>query len=213
MIILEGPDGSGKTTLLELLTEKFQLPKHERFCTSDGPYGDLASLAFRDVRTMTNQTLSIYDRHPFLSEYAYASAIPERVVGEAFLEGWAIDCLKQLSRNSLVIMCLPPFAQVLQNVTGCQLCQHPDHTGKTCTKVAESDHDPDCISFCNCVEMSPPHHMSGVAENIGPIYQMYQLLHVFWPEKNNIILYNYTDGNSLRRVLSRCQLHISNWNR
>lgn len=209
MIILEGPDGSGKTTLLELLTEKFNLPKHERFCTSDGPHGDLASLAFRDARTMRSQPLSIYDRHPFLSEYAYASAIPERVVGDAFLEGWAIDTLRSVARHSLVILCLPPFRNVLQNVTGCQLCNHPDHTGKEfCTKFSQETEEP-----CGCIEMSPPHHMSGVAENIGPIYQMYQLLHVFWPDKNNIMLYDYTDRNSLMRVLSRVQLHISNWGR
>lgn len=209
MIILEGPDGSGKTTLLEILEQKFQLPKHERFCTSDGPFDDLARLAYKDVQTMPNQPLSIYDRHPFISEYAYAAAIPERTIRLDFLEGWAVSTLRQFARHSLVVLCLPPFANVLQNVTGCQLCAHPDHTGKQCVAVSEDEFER--IQFCGCEEMSPPHHMEGVADNIGPIYQMYQLLHVFWPNKDQVILYDYTDRNSLMRVLSRIQLHIANW--
>lgn len=214
MIVLEGPDGSGKTTLLEMLEGKFQLPKHPRFVGSTNrheiTHAELARKAFQDVQTMPNQTLSIYDRHPFLSEYAYAAAIPERTIPLEFLEGWAVSTLRQFARHSLIVLCLPPFSNVLQNVTGCQLCDHPDHTGKSCTRV-KGELDDGNLEFCTCDEMSPPTHMAGVADNIGPIYQMYQLLHVFWPNKDQIILYDYTDRNSLMRVLSRIQLHIANW--
>lgn len=210
MLILEGPDGSGKTTLLEVLQEKFRLPQHERFCTSDGPFDDLARLAFKDVQTMITQPLSIYDRHPLLSEYAYASAIPERIVRGEFLEGWAVSVLQQFARESLVILCLPPFKEVLKNVTQCHNCQHADHTEKRCSAFWDLETQP---KQCECEHYEPPHHMVGVATNIGPIYQMYQLLHVFWPERNNILIYDYTDPRSIMRVFSRCQLHISSWNR
>lgn len=207
MLILEGPDGSGKTTLQGILQEKFQLPAHPRFCTSDGPQDDLARAVFRDARELETQPLSIYDRHPFLSEFAYATAIPERFVRDDFLEGWVTPLLNKVARLSLVILCLPPFEVVNQNVTGCQLCNHPVHTER-CTKADITDNS---VTVCECEEFQPSRHMNGVAENVAEIYQMYRLLRLFWPEQNNIIVYDYTNPESIKRVFSRCQLHISGW--
>lgn len=207
MIILEGPDGAGKSTLLEILQEKFALPQHARFSTSEGgPLPDVAKLAFRDVQSIHTQPLSIYNRHPLISEYAYRSAIPEMMVHDDFLEAWALNMLSAFSKASLVIFCMPPYAHIRHNILSCQACQHIHPVMSVGCNLVKSDG-----LLCDCTEMVYRKEMPGVVENIAAIYQMYRLLRVFWPNSQKLITYDYTDPNSIKRVFSRCQIHISEW--
>ena len=212
MIVLEGPDGSGKTSLLQNLVAHFKLPQHERACTSSGPIDEVARWAHKDVTTLHTQPLSIYDRHPLISEYTYANAIPERAVRPDFVSGWAPKLLQQFSQSVLLIMCIPPFSEVVKNVRACLDCGHEHHrvSGKpiTCRAVINLEHEP---SICMCVEEVTPHHMVGVAENILPIYQMYETLSVFWPNQQSLIIYDYTKPESIKRVFSRVQIHVTQW--
>ncbi len=206
MITLEGPDGAGKSTLLGILQEKFQLPQHERFSTSEGgPVPDVAKKAFRDIQSVHTQPLSIYDRHPMISEYAYRTAIPELMIRDDFLEAWAQNMLKAYARAHLVIFCIPPYPTIRQTILSCQACKHTHRPGSDHCYASTGD------DLCPCDEMIYRKEMSGVVENIAAIYQMYRLLHTFWPEPSRTILYDYTDPESIKRVFSRCQIHISEW--
>lgn len=115
-IIVEGPDGAGKTTLVQELQGHFpKMELHPRFCTStEGPVVNLAEEVYKDAKA--TPTHWIYDRHPTLSEYIYASTIPGRKVSAAFLSDTMGRIRQRVARTSLVIFCLPPFSVVETNV-------------------------------------------------------------------------------------------------
>lgn len=116
MIILEGCDGSGKSTLLEQLKERFQLPIHNRFCTSeDGPIPHLFREVYDDLRTWDDQPCSIFDRHSLISEYIYSLTTRDGDIDPQFLTGVASTMLTKFAESSLVIMCMPPFENVKEN--------------------------------------------------------------------------------------------------
>lgn len=116
MIIVEGPDGAGKTTLIEKLKERYNLPVHERFCTSEGPVDNLFHTIFEDLLTWDKQPLSIFDRHSLMSEYVYSLCIPDRVIDKQFLGSVAATMLRRLAYQSLVILCMPPFEHITANI-------------------------------------------------------------------------------------------------
>lgn len=115
MILLEGPDGGGKTTLLNQLVEQWQLPVMPRFADTHGPKHDLYRLVYEDQIGRGNQKCSIYDRHPLVSEYIYGSVLGRGIRTE-FLGSSAKMMRQQLASDCLVILCLPPFETVHQNV-------------------------------------------------------------------------------------------------
>lgn len=218
MITLEGPDGAGKSTLLTILQSKFNLPKHEKFSTSmGGPLDNIARLAFRDVESVHTQPLSIYDRHPMVSEYVYTTAIPERIISDELFEAWAQNILRQYARAHFVVFCLPSYSTVKRNVLGCSnlICRHwsTDHSNVN----ADDDLSNPCTALtseltrCPCPNWQPRIEMPGVVENLAAIYQMYRLLITYWPEPNRMIVYDYNNPESIKRVFSRCQIHISEW--
>lgn len=118
MIILEGPDGGGKTTLLNRLCKDTGLPAHERASDSvAGPKVDLYAWTVRDMHSWRNSKVSIYDRHPLTSEHIYGPTVrhdlrPGFEMGNAYLA----EMRRQLRTQALVLICLPPFEVVEQNV-------------------------------------------------------------------------------------------------
>jgi hypothetical protein len=114
-IIVEGPDGSGKTTLIQELQHQFpEMQIHPRFCTSlEGPIDNLAEAVYHS--TVTKPTHYIHDRHPIISEYVYASAIPTRSVNPAFLSNGMSRLRLRLANYSLMVWCMPSLPQVIEN--------------------------------------------------------------------------------------------------
>lgn len=111
MIILEGPDGSGKSSLLKKLTKRFELPIHNRFCTSEkGPIPHLFREVYDDLRVWNEQPCSIFDRHSLISEYIYSLTTRDAEIDPQFLTSVASTMLTKFAESSLVIMCLPPYA-------------------------------------------------------------------------------------------------------
>lgn len=115
MIIIEGADGAGKTTLIHRLMEETGLPLHERHCTSEGgPKDNLYEWAKQDVTTWHEQPMSIYDRHPLISEYIYGGLL-RGGVDEDFLTVEAQELIERMNREALVIFCIPPYEVLAQN--------------------------------------------------------------------------------------------------
>ena len=115
-IIIEGPDGGGKSTLIETLTKELKLPLHSRHCTSDeGPIDNLFDWAHADVATWELQKTSIYDRHPYISEYIYAGLL-RGGVAEEFLSITAQQDIDKMARDSLVVFCIPSLDTIAKNI-------------------------------------------------------------------------------------------------
>lgn len=116
MIVVEGVDGSGKSNLVKKLTQELKLPVHERACTSvGGPVDNLFEWASNDVLTWNCQPLSIYDRHPFISEYVYGPII-RGTIDPGFLSLAAKYHTQKFYRNALVIHCDPGMDEVSKNI-------------------------------------------------------------------------------------------------
>lgn len=116
MIVLEGCDGSGKTNLVKQLQGWSGLPVHPRAATSkDGPRADLFEWAAHDVYSMPTQPLSIYDRHPMISEYVYGPIV-RGSVDPRFLGFRGNQISKRFAQNTLVIHCDPGMDEVSKNL-------------------------------------------------------------------------------------------------
>lgn len=114
MLILEGPDGGGKTTLLNTLALDFELPIHPRFSTSTGgPLDNIYNRGRQDLLTWGDQELSLYDRHPMVSEPIYG-AILRRDVDKNFYRTRASDTA--FLGRGLMIFVLPGFSTVQANL-------------------------------------------------------------------------------------------------
>lgn len=127
-VILEGPDGGGKTTLLKRLVKDFpDLQVMPRFATSEGGPVRQGDDLFWYARALSQKVMvehpnALYDRHPMISEYVYRSVIPDasgRISGlaESFLSEEARVFNELIAKRSLVIFCMPPFSQVVQNLS------------------------------------------------------------------------------------------------
>jgi hypothetical protein len=117
MIIVEGCDGSGKDTLIQSLASYFQLPVHERACTSEGgPIDDLYSWVQRDVLRLQEQPLSIYNRHPLVSEYIYGPIV-RQFLPQEFTTTNAHLLIRMLAQRSFLIVCEPPMHEVAHNLS------------------------------------------------------------------------------------------------
>ena len=127
MIILEGPDGGGKTTLLNALTQATGLPMHARASDSlTGPVQDLFGWTVADLTTWNEQPLSLYDRHPLISEHIYGPYVRNNVRPGFELTNPAIaEMRKFLRKHAMVVICLPPYAVVEDNARSDDMGQMP----------------------------------------------------------------------------------------
>jgi len=118
MLILEGPDGGGKTTLAHKLSEDLGLPLHKRASDSvTGPVVDLYAWTVDDLTTWHQQPLAIYDRHPLTSEHIYGPAVRGNTRPGFELGNPDISYMRRyLRKHAVVIICLPPFGVVQENV-------------------------------------------------------------------------------------------------
>jgi len=119
VIILEGVDGGGKTTLAQKLSKALDLPMHPRASDSlTGPVKDLYGWTVADMTTWDEQPLSIYDRHPLISENIYGPYVRNDVRPGFEMGNPEIAYMRKfLRQNALVIICLPPFQVVQENVS------------------------------------------------------------------------------------------------
>lgn len=125
MILVEGPDGAGKTSLIRRLHGALKIPIHDRSANSDSSAtlategsrgGNLSLWAFRDVNSMDDQPLSIYDRHCLISEYVYGP-ITRGFIDPNMLSPVMHLSISILAKRSLVIFCRPPNSEILANIS------------------------------------------------------------------------------------------------
>lgn len=117
-IILEGMDGTGKTTLLDTLLARLpQMKPHNRSSwVSAGPKPDLDQWTLEDTKTIGTHPMSIYDRHPLVSEPIYGPIIRGGVPGLFNQDWWVNAMTAEVAHHALLIYCNPPLTVVQQNL-------------------------------------------------------------------------------------------------
>lgn len=117
MIIVEGPDGAGKSGLVRRLSRDLQLEVAPRASDSvEGPVKNLRQWAFADVNSWTSKPWPLlYDRHPLVSEYIYGP-VCRGEVAEGLTHPTMFPLRQKFSRLSLLVLCLPPYEEVVENV-------------------------------------------------------------------------------------------------
>lgn len=128
MIIVEGPDGAGKTRLVERLEDRFAVERRPRAVRSslEGPVDDLCRWVFEDTKwhhtriyagqPVEYDWISIYDRHPLISEPIYGPLVRGKLPDE-WSYTWMNESIRALEPISpLIIFCMPPLEQVLANI-------------------------------------------------------------------------------------------------
>lgn len=117
MIIVEGPDGAGKTTLVEQLSRSLGWPVAEKAVSS-------AAVTIRPPKEWVETSLSlgwhpmIYDRHALISEGIYGPAWKGRLRVPFEDAGWLEQMnLKWAQAHPFLIICLPRFLKVMDNIT------------------------------------------------------------------------------------------------
>lgn len=117
MIIVEGPDGGGKSSLCGKLAAELGVPVHERASHGvDGPVANLFDWAYRDVLTMAEQPISIYDRHPLISEYVYGPVV-RGTLPDGFVTTTAHAMIRMMAGQSLVVLCRPSNERLRSSVS------------------------------------------------------------------------------------------------
>lgn len=116
MIITEGMDGTGKSTLIRSLSRDLNIPVHDKASTSlGGPVDNIYDWAKQDIESWGTQPLSIYDRHPMISEMIYGP-IARGSLDKRFLEPEASTLLKTMYEKSVIVLCAPPWHLVNKNL-------------------------------------------------------------------------------------------------
>lgn len=109
-VIIEGPDGGGKSTLIGKLLHDEGLALAPKFSRSvEGPHEGHIQSALSDMYSPLGGF--VYDRHPAISEPIYGTVVRRKddyVELSNHLNDW-LDTVH-------VVMCLPPFSQVVMNL-------------------------------------------------------------------------------------------------
>lgn len=140
-IIVEGPDGSGKTTFLREMSSLVgkEIRQRDYVDSITGPVPDLFLWVKRDIQ-MWGQPGSreyIWDRHPMISEYIYGPHVRGRV-SEGFDSVQAQLILRYIQAEVKLIVCLPPFHEVLANIERDKGLQAPWVTRPNIAKIYSS---------------------------------------------------------------------------
>lgn len=116
MIIVEGPDGGGKTQLVTRLVRDLKIPVAPRVVSKDAE-------AMVDLRRWVQDNLdwgltsTLYDRHRLISEPIYGPTLrgcPHPGFDDF---GWLRTMQRAFRQmKPLVIFCLPPLSNVLENI-------------------------------------------------------------------------------------------------
>lgn len=92
MVVFEGPDGGGKSTLIQTLTRE-HLFRHPWIVSSEGPEkwpGEINDRIARYFQTYSKDELTLYDRHPCVSQLAYTrvhnQSPPDPILIEQFYQ-------------------------------------------------------------------------------------------------------------------------------
>lgn len=116
MIVVEGVDGSGKSSLVARLCHDLQIPLHARASDSvEGPVKNLWRWAWDDVIHWEDQELSIYDRHPLVSEYIYGP-ITRGSMDPMFVGVESQSLYRVFRENCIIIFCDPDLEDIGRNV-------------------------------------------------------------------------------------------------
>jgi hypothetical protein len=116
VIIIEGCDGTGKTRLIQRLAKDLGIPIHERASSSkEGPRQDLYEWAMRDVGTWRDQHMSLYDRHPLVSEFIYGPIVRGHI-DDRFYSLESLQTCRAFAQNAMIILCDPGDDEVKHNL-------------------------------------------------------------------------------------------------
>lgn len=114
MIIVEGPDGAGKTTLVQDLHAAFDLPIGQRATKNrDHLYKTTRQDTYTAIAAdLVNPLCHVWDRL-YYSEFCYAPIVKREIV---FTEEDNRVIRPALENQALIVLCLPPFQVVRDNV-------------------------------------------------------------------------------------------------
>jgi len=121
-LIIEGCDGSGKTTLHGQLMQTGQFIPHARASDSlTGPVPALDRWVEIDLDQLDDLFYPLpfmYDRHPLVSEIIYADLRWKNpgLTGKFTDTNWLVETRRQMARQSVLIICQPPYAIVDQAI-------------------------------------------------------------------------------------------------
>lgn len=118
MIIVEGPDGAGKTNLVTHLAEELQLPVAPRRVSKQAVHlVEMRPWVDENLREGLRPTL--FDRHPFISEFIYGPTMKGRLPEGFDDPDWLQERLARFNKlNPAIIWCLPPLEEVVNNIDG-----------------------------------------------------------------------------------------------
>lgn len=123
-LIIEGPDASGKGTLIEHIQKQWPewLTEDRAADSLTGPRGYLDDYVDQAERSMNHRLIPhLFDRHPLISEPIYGPTIrgcmDSKNPNTRFNDiNWLQNRLDFIRDNCLVVFCLPPLENLLNNL-------------------------------------------------------------------------------------------------